>query len=112
MPQNLSPTLSGVIRYPHCDRISAWARLKIGSLSTSTPSQSKMTRSGALFILCYNESSAKIAVVGWAEHGEAHYLAVTRHGLRFRSAHPTINLLRKKHERRTPKCNATQRFLV
>src|SRR5690242_9895929 len=30
--------------------MSAWARLKIGSLSTSTPSQSKMTRSRALFI--------------------------------------------------------------
>src|SRR4051812_25049161 len=30
--------------------MSAWARLKIGSLSTSTPSQSKITRSRALFI--------------------------------------------------------------
>src|SRR3954447_26427128 len=51
MPQNLSPTISGVIRYPHCDRMAAWARLKIGSLSTSTPSQSKMTRSGPVFMM-------------------------------------------------------------
>jgi hypothetical protein len=42
MPQKRSTRTFSVIGYPHAVSTSAWARLMIGSLSTSTPSQSKM----------------------------------------------------------------------
>src|SRR3954470_20922841 len=72
MPQNLSQTLCGVIRYPHCDRMSACARLKIGSLSTSTPSQSKMTRSGAVFIVISIRAKAWDRLGRESRSGEVH----------------------------------------
>jgi len=43
IPQKRPTSSCSVIGYPQAVSASAWARLMIGSLSTSTPSQSKMT---------------------------------------------------------------------
>jgi hypothetical protein len=52
MPQNRSTSSCSVIEYPRAVKTEAWARLIIGSVSTSTPSQSKITSSNCLAVIC------------------------------------------------------------